>query len=157
MEINITLIIQMLVFVAFIWFTMRFVWPPLSKALEERQAKIADGLAAAERGRKELELSQFRVKNELKQAKIQANSILDKATERAAQLIEEARAEAKLEIQKQTKLAQEQLKQEINHAKTALHDQIVNLAIVAAEKILTREINQKSMYNELLDQLIGEI
>ena len=117
MDINLTLIVQMLVFAAFVWFTMKFVWPPLAKAMEERQDKIADGLSAAERGRKELELAQHRVKDELKQAKVQSADIIEKANKRAAQLIEEAKEEAKHEAQMQAKIAQEQLLQEVNHAK----------------------------------------
>ena len=120
MDFNSTLIIQMLVFAAFVMFTMKFVWPPISKALEERQDKIADGLAAAERGRKELELAQHRVKSDLKQAKADAASILEKANKRAAQIVEEAKEAAKQEASLQIKMGQEQLAKEINHAKEAL-------------------------------------
>ena len=105
MDINLTLVVQMLVFAAFVLFTMKFVWPPLAKALEERQDKIADGLSAAERGRKELELAQFRVKDELKQAKAQSADIIEKANKRASQIIEEAKEAAKREAQIQAKLA----------------------------------------------------
>ncbi len=97
MNINLTLVIQMLVFAAFVWFTMKFVWPPLAKALEERQDKIAEGLAAGERGKKELELAQHRIKDDLKAAKIQASEIIEKATKRAAQLIEVAKEDAILQ------------------------------------------------------------
>lgn len=156
MEINLTLIVQMLVFAAFVLFTMKLVWPPLAKAMEERQDKIADGLAAAERGRKELELAQHRVKDELKQAKIQSVDIIDKANKRAAQIIEEAKEAAKHEAQMQVKLAQEQLLQQVNHAKDALRKQVANLAITGAEKILMREIDAKAN-TALLDNLIEEI
>ncbi|MCE0722054.1 MULTISPECIES: F0F1 ATP synthase subunit B [Legionella] len=156
MEINLTLIVQMLVFAAFVLFTMKLVWPPLAKAMEERQDKIADGLAAAERGRKELELAQHRVKDELKQAKVQSADIIEKANKRAAQLIEEAKETAKHEAQMQVKLAQEQLLQQINHAKDDLRKQVANLAITGAEKILMREIDAKAN-TALLDNLIEEI
>ncbi|KTD72424.1 F0F1 ATP synthase subunit B [Legionella tucsonensis] len=156
MEINLTLIVQMLVFAAFVLFTMKLVWPPLAKAMEERQDKIADGLAAAERGRKELELAQHRVKDELKQAKVQSADIIEKANKRAAQIIEEAKEAAKHEAQMQVKLAQEQLLQQINHAKDALRKQVANLAITGAEKILMREIDAKAN-TALLDNLIEEI
>ncbi|MBA2657285.1 MAG: F0F1 ATP synthase subunit B [Tatlockia sp.] len=156
MEINMTLVVQMLVFLAFVWFTMKFVWPPLSKAMEERQDKIADGLAAAERGRKELELAQHRVTDDLKHAKLQASTIIEKANRRAAQLVEEAKEEAKLEAQKQTKIAQEQLLQEINHAKDSLRKQVAQLAVAGAEKILSREIDAKTN-SVLLDNLIEEL
>ncbi len=104
MSINVTLVIQMLVFATFVWFTMKFVWPPLVKAMEERQDKIADGLASAERGRKELELAQYRVKDELKQAKVQASEIIEKANRRATQLIEEAKQETKEEVRRQANI-----------------------------------------------------
>ncbi|QMT61885.1 MULTISPECIES: F0F1 ATP synthase subunit B [unclassified Legionella] len=156
MEINLTLIVQMLVFAAFVLFTMKLVWPPLAKAMEERQDKIADGLAAAERGRKELELAQHRVKDELKQAKVQSADIIEKANKRAAQIIEEAKEAAKHEAQMQVKLAQEQLLQQVNHAKDELRKQVANLAISGAEKILKREIDAKAN-TALLDNLIEEI
>ncbi|KTC94622.1 F0F1 ATP synthase subunit B [Legionella erythra] len=156
MDINLTLIIQMLVFAAFVWFTMKFVWPPLAKALEERQDKIADGLSAAERGRKELELAQHRVRDELKHAKAQANEIIEKANRRANQLIEEAKEAAKLEAQKQAKLAHDQLLQEVNHAKEGLRKQVAQLAIAGAEKILMKEIDEQAN-SKLLDKLIEEI
>ncbi|KTD53599.1 H+-transporting ATP synthase chain b [Legionella santicrucis] len=156
MEINVTLIVQMLVFAAFVLFTMKLVWPPLAKAMEERQDKIADGLASAERGRKELELAQHRVKDELKQAKIQSTDIIEKANKRAAQIIEEAKDAAKHEAQVQMKLAQEQLMQQINHAKDELRKQVASLAITGAEKILMREVDAKAN-TALLDNLIEEI
>lgn len=156
MDINLTLVVQMLVFAAFVLFTMKLVWPPLSKALEERQDKIADGLSAAERGRKELELAQHRVKDELKQAKAQSADIIDKANKRAAQIVEEAKDAAKREAQVQIKLAQEQLAQQVNHAKDALRKQVASLAISGAERILMREVDAKAN-SALLDNLIEEI
>jgi F-type H+-transporting ATPase subunit b len=156
LNINLTLVIQMLVFLAFVWFTMKFVWPPLMKAMEERQDKIAEGLSAAERGRKELELAQHRVKDELKQAKTQASEILEKANRRGAQMIEEAKEAAKLEAQRQAKIAHEQLQQEIHHAKKSLRDQVAQLAVAGAEKILGREIDGKTN-SKLIDNLIEEL
>lgn len=156
MDINLTLVIQMLVFAAFVLFTMKLVWPPLAKALEERQDKIADGLSAAERGRKELELAQHRVKEELKQAKVQSADILEKANKRAAQIVEEAKEAAKKEAQLQAKLAQEQLAQQVNHAKEALRKQVATLAISGAERILKREVDAQAN-SALLDNLIEEI
>jgi F-type H+-transporting ATPase subunit b len=156
LDINLTLIIQMLVFAAFVWFTMKFVWPPLAKAMEERQGKIADGLAAGERGRKELELAQYRVKDELKQAKAQAAEIIEKASRHAAQLIEEAKNEAIQEAKKQAKIVQEQLQQEYNRARDDLRKEMAHLAVAGAQKILMREIDEKSN-SALLDNLIKEI
>lgn len=156
MDINITLIVQMLVFIAFVLFTMKFVWPPLSRALEERQEKIADGLASAERGRKELELAQHRAKTELKQAKAQAHEIIEKANYRAGELLEEAKEDARLAALKQMKLAQEQFTQEVNSTKAGLRMQLATLAVAGAEKILRREVDQQTNKG-LLDQLIEEI
>lgn len=156
MDINITLIVQMLVFAAFVWFTMTFVWPPLTKALEERQNKIADGLAAAERGRRELELAQHRAKDELKQAKVDAADIVEKAHRRASQLIEEAKEDARDEVQRAGRVAAEQLAQEVSHARESLRKQVSELAILCAEKILKHEVNEKES-QALMDHLIEEI
>jgi len=156
LDINLTLVVQMLVFAAFVWFTMKFVWPPLAKAMQERQDKIADGLSAAERGRKELELAQHRVKDDLKHAKVQAAEIVDKASRRAAQMIEEAKEDARHEGQRQLQQAHENLLQEINRAKDGLRKQVAELAMAGAEKILEREIDEQAN-RALLDNLIKEI
>ena len=156
MDINLTLVVQVLVFGAFVMFTMKFVWPPLVKALEERQEKIADGLAAAERGRRELELAQHRVKDEMKQAKVDAADILEKANRRAGQIIEEAKDEARQEAQKLAKMADEQITQALHHAKDSLRKQVAVLAVAGAEKILMREIDEDTN-RALLNNLIAEI
>lgn len=156
LEINLTMVVQVLVFAAFVWFTMRFVWPPLVKALEERQEKIADGLASAERGRRELELAQHRVKDELTHAKSEAAGIIDKANRRAAQIVEEAKDAASQEAQKSAKIAQEHIAQEVNRAKETLQKQVATLAIAGAEKILMREVDEKAN-RALLDNLIAGI
>jgi len=156
LEINLTMVVQVLVFGAFVWFTMKFVWPPLVKALEERQEKIADGLAAAERGQRELELVQHRVKDELKQAKAQAADIIEKANRRATQVVDEAKDDARQEAQVLAKVAQEQIAQEVNRAKDVLRKQVASLAVAGAEKILMREIDEKAN-RALLANLIEEI
>ena len=156
MDINLTLVVQVLVFGAFVLFTMKFVWPPLVKAMEERQEKIADGLAAAERGRRELELAQHRVKDEMKQAKVDAADILEKANRRAVQIMEEAKEDARQETQKLAKIAEEQIAQALNQAKDALRKQVAVLAVAGAEKILMREVDEASN-RALLNHLIEEI
>lgn len=156
MNINVSLIIQMLVFLTFVWFTMRFVWPPLSKAMEERRDKIADGLAAAERGRKELELAQRRVKDEIKQARDKANEIIEKATRRASELIEDAKVEAKQQVAQQAKVMHEQLLQEVTHAKHALRQEVASLIVAGAEKLIRHEIDVKRNA-KLIDAMIEEI
>lgn len=156
MDINLTLIVQMLVFACFVWFTMSFVWPPLQKALADRQAKIAEGLAAAERGQRELELANHRAVDELKEAKHQANEVIEKASLRAAQIIEEAKEQAKIQADHAAKIAAEHLVQEVNRARETLHKEVGRLAVAGAEKILKREIDA-SCNSLLLDGLIEEI
>lgn len=156
MGINLTLVIQMLVFGAFVWFTMKFVWPPLAAALEERQNKIAAGLEAAERARKELELTQYRVIEDLKHAKAQAAKIIEEASKRATQIVDLANDEAKQAAQKQNKIAFEQLQLEINHAKDSLRRQVAQLAVAGAEVILGQKIDEHSN-TKLVDNLIEEI
>lgn len=151
-----TLVVQMVVFIAFVWFTMKFVWPPLSKAMEERQDKISEGLAAAERGRREFELTQHRAKDEIRQAKAQANEIIELAKRRSSEMIEVAKHEAREEAQRQAKIAHEQLQQEINKAKEMLKKQVAQLAISGAERILQQEVDKASS-NKLVDNLIAEI
>lgn len=155
-EINFTLVVQMVVFAVFVWFTMRFVWPPLEKAMNERQNKIADGLAAAERGEREFELAQHRIKDELKNAKAQAADIMKRAKIQHDEMIEEAKIKAFEEAQKVKKLADEQLKQEINQAKEQLRQKVALLAVSGAEKIIRREVDEKASH-ALLDNLIEEI
>lgn len=156
MDINATLIIQMLVFGAFVWFTMAFVWPPLMKALEARRDKIADGLAAAERGRRELELAQARVKEDLKQVKEEAADMLEKAGRRAALLVEESKEQARAEAARIAKTHAEQLTQEVNRAKAALQQEVSTLALAAAEKILMAEVDEAKS-RALLDSMIKEL
>lgn len=156
MDINATLIIQMLVFAAFVWFTMKFVWPPLTQVLEERRNKIADGLAAAERGQRELELAQERVKEELKQVKVDAADILEKASRRASQLVDEAKEHARAESERIAKMHAEQLAQEVIRAKEALRKQVSVLALAAAEKILMNEVDA-AKNSAILDHLIEEL
>ena len=156
MGINLTLVIQMLVFATFVWFTMAFVWPPLQKALEERQNKIAEGLAAAERGRRELELAQHRVTDEMKNAKVHASEIIEKANLRAVQLIEEAKDVARQQAEHLAKVANEHIAQEVNRAKDTLRKDVGRLAVAGAEKILMREIDE-ARNSVLIDNLIEEI
>lgn len=156
MTLNVTLLIQMLVFACFVWFTMTFVWPPLQKALAARQAKIAEGLAAGERGQRELELAHHRSVDELKEAKHQANEIVEKASLRAAQIIEEAKEQAKIQADHAARIAAEHLVQEVNRARATLHKDVGRLAVAGAEKILKHEIDE-SRNRLLIDQLIQEI
>ena len=151
-----TLVVQMLVFAGFVWFTMKFVWPPLSKALDDRQAKIAEGLAAAERGRHELELAQKHIKEELKQAKTQASELIEKASKQSALLIEEARSEAKESAARVLKQAEEQIGLEIQRAQQKLREELASLVLVGMEKVMQGTLSD-SAKKQAVDQLINEI
>ncbi len=156
MNINATLIVQIITFAFFVWFTMKFVWPPITKALEERRNEIAEGLAAAERGQKELELARYKAVQDLKEAKLQAAEIIDKAQKRAAHLLDEAKQSAQTEAARLIQVAQEQIEQEMNQAKEALRKQVSKLAIAGTEKILEREVNEQT-HQAVFDKLVQEI
>jgi F-type H+-transporting ATPase subunit b len=155
-NINATLLVQIITFAFFVWFTMKFVWPPITKALEERKNKIAEGLSAAERGQKELELARYRAVQDLREAKLQAAEIIDKAQKRAAYLFEEAKVTAQTESGRLMQVAQEQIAQEVNQAKETLKKQTSTLAIAGAEKILEREVDAGT-HQKIFDQLVQEI
>lgn len=147
---------QMITFALFVWFTMKFVWPPISKALDERQDKISEGLQAAERGKRQLELAEARVSESLKEAKSQAAGILENAKSQSLKMIEEAKTQAKLEGERQLKIAQEQITQQINAAKETLRSQVATLAIQSAEKIIEKEVDAAA--NEaLVEKLIKDL
>lgn len=156
MDINATLIIQMLVFVIFIWVTMRFIWPPLMKALEARRKTIADGLAAAEQGRKELELAEIKAKEQLMDAKMQAAQMIEQANQRANHIIEEAKNKARDEGEHLLQLAKGEIDQEYIAAKEKLMKQVSGIAVAGAERILQREVD-KASNDRLIDELVGEI
>lgn len=144
MNINFTLISQALAFSTFIWFTVKFVWPPLLRAIEERQKTIADGLAAGERGRHELELASQRSSDILKDAKQQASEIIQQAEKRASEIVEEAKNAAKEEGDRIIAGAKAEISHEIFSAKEGLRQQAANLAILGAEKILRKEVDAKA-------------
>ena len=156
MNINITLIGQLLSFVVFVWFCMKFVWPPLVSALDERKAKIADGLAAAERGIHEQELAKERVLQQLHEAKEQAAGIVHQAQQRAGEIVDEAKDAAREEGDRLVHAAQAEIEQETHRARQELREQVALLAIAGAEKILRREIDPQA-HQGLLDQLSSEL
>ncbi len=141
MNINLTLIAQLASFAVFVWFTMKFIWPPLVKAMDERKAKIADGLAAAERGEHEQELARERAAEYLHAAKQQAAEITTKAEKQAALIVEDAKSKAQEEGARQLAAAQAEIEQEVNKAREALRAKVAELAVTGAEKILRREID----------------
>lgn len=156
MEFNATLFGQMIAFAIFVWFTMTFVWPPISQAMRARQEKIAEGLAAAERGRKDLEQAETDKAELIKEARQQAKEILDQANSRANQLIEEARETARREGERQLAQAQAQIEQELSQVKQELREQVVTLAITGATKVLEREVDAKA-HNDLLNGLAKQL
>jgi F-type H+-transporting ATPase subunit b len=141
MNFNLTLIGQMISFAVFVWFTMTYVWTPIVKALQERKAKIAEGLAAAERGHQEQALGEQRALELLKEAKRQAAEILSQAQRRAGEIVEEAKNDARAEGQRLVVAAQAEIERETNRAKEELRERVATLAVTAAEKILRKEID----------------
>ncbi len=156
MNINLTLIAQLASFALFVWFTMKFVWPPLVKALEERKARIADGLAAAERGVHEKELAEQAAKEKLHEAKLQSAEIVARAEKRAAEIVDEAKEQARAEGERILAAARAEIDQELNKAREALREKVGELAVAGAEKILRREIDA-SAHKEILDELARQI
>ncbi|HXI36967.1 MAG TPA: F0F1 ATP synthase subunit B [Burkholderiales bacterium] len=151
MNINLlSLISQAVVFAALIGFTIRFVWPPLLRAIEARQKTIADGLAAAEQGRRSLETSSREAEQTVNQARGRAAEILAQAEKRAGQIIDEARSAAKEEGNREKAAAKAEIAQEVTRAREQLRDQVASLAVAGAEKILRREVDAKA-HAELLD------
>jgi F-type H+-transporting ATPase subunit b len=150
MNFNLTLITQALVFAAFIGFTVKFVWPPLLRAIEARQKQIADGLAAADQGKKSLEVSSKQAEQAIQEARGRAAEIVAQAEKRGAQVVEEAKAAAKAEGDREKAAAKADIQQEVSRAREQLREQVASLAISGAEKILRREVDAKA-HAELLD------
>jgi F-type H+-transporting ATPase subunit b len=155
-NINATLIGQSVAFLIFVVFCMKYVWPPVINALQERQKKIADGLDAANRAARDLELAQEKAGQQLREAKAQAAEIIEQAKKRAAQLVEEARDQARVEADRVKAQAQAEIEQELNSVKDALRAQLGALAVGGAEKILGATIDQNA-HAELVNKLAAEI
>lgn len=156
MNINLTLIGQMIAFVGFVWFCMKFVWPPILAAMEEREKKIADGLAAADRASHDLELAKEKAVERLKEAKEEAASIVDAANKRAAQLVEEAKDAATVEADRVKASAQAEIEQDTNRAREQLRGQVAALSLAGAEKVLGAAIDREA-HNELVEKLASEL
>jgi F-type H+-transporting ATPase subunit b len=154
--INATLIAQMLVFLVLIWFTMKFIWPPLMTAMDERTKRIAEGLSAAEKARKDLADADARVAEEIKKARAEATVIIDKAHQQANQIIEKAKQDAIVEAQRQKATAAADIESMAHRAREELRGQVASLAVSGAEKILKREIDANA-HKALLDQLVAEM
>lgn len=156
MNINLTLIGQSITFALFVWFCYAFIWPPLVNALANRKKQIADGLAAAERGEHEQELAKKKAAEQLKEAKGQAADIIAQAQKRATEIVDEAKDDARTEAERIKLGANAEIEQEVNRAREHLRKEVVTLAIIGAEKVLKREVDEAahaSSLNELATQL----
>lgn len=156
MNINFTLIAQAIAFAVLIWFTVKFVWPPLLSAIETRQKEIADGLAAAHEGKSALEVAAKKSEVTLNEAKQKASEIIGQAEKRGSQIVEEAKGTAKTEGDRIIAGAKAEIDQEVNRAKEGLRSQVSALAIAGAEKILRKEIDAKA-HSEMLSKLAAEL
>ena len=156
MDLNATIIGQSIAMIVFVWFCMRYIWPPLMDAIEERQTQIADGLAAGEEGKNKLDNANVESKKILDDARKQATSILDQANARANEIVADGKQDGQKEREQQLSLAKSDIEQEENKARDELRGQISELAIVSAEKILNREINKQD-HADILDALVKKI
>jgi len=156
MNINLTLFAQAIVFAAFIWFTVKLIWPHMLRAIEQRQKMIADGLAAGERGKQDLESAAKRATEIVGEAKQQVQETLAQADKRGSQIIEDAKGTAKNEGDRLVTAAKAEIEQEVARAKEALREQVAALALAGAEKILRREVDAKA-HADLLNQLKQEL
>jgi F-type H+-transporting ATPase subunit b len=155
-NINLTLIVQMLVFIVLIWFTMKFVWPMILGPMEERARKIAAGLEAAEKGKQELAQANERAETIMREARERAGHIIDQAQHRANDMVEEAKGAATAEGARLLASAKEQISLEAAHARDALRRDVAEIAVSAASKILEREIDPRT-HSDLIDQLAAQI
>jgi F-type H+-transporting ATPase subunit b len=156
MNLTLTIVAQAIAFALFIWFTVTFVWPPLLRAIENRQKQIADGLAEAERGKASLADAQRQTEGLLKEARERAHDLMAQAEKSANQRIEDAKAQAKVEGERIVAAAHAQIEQEVQAAKAQLREQVAALAVAGAERILRREVDAKA-HGEMLDQLKAQL
>lgn len=156
MNINLTFFGQMISFGILVWFTMKFIWPPLNAAIESRQKTIADGLAAAERARQELKDADSRVADEIRKAREEATHIVDRANQQYNQIVDRAKTDAVAEGARQKAVAQAEIESLSHQAREILRQQVASLAVSGAEKILKREIDPVR-HRDLLDALAKEI
>lgn len=155
MDINLTLLGEMLTFMVFVWFTVRFVWPPLTKALEERREKIAAGIAAADKARRDLELAQHKITEMMTVAKAQVAQLIEQANHRANHIVEEGKARARTEGDRLLEIAKNDIEREVYTARETLMNQLSSLVVAGAEKILQHEVN-KSANDRIIAEMVKE-
>ena len=156
MNINATLILQSLAMLIFVWFCMKFLWPPLLKAMDERREKIAEGLAASDRAEKELEAAKVEAGKHIAEARDKAGDIVDQANQRHNQIVDQAKEDAVAERNRQVAAAEADIVQSANQAREELRSTVAQLAVLGASQILEREVDANT-HRELLDKLIAEI
>ena len=156
MNLNATLIVQTIVFLILGWITMKYIWPPLMQAIEERQKKIADGIAAADRAKKELAEADSRVADEIKKARVEAGSITDRAQKQYNEILDRAKVDAVSEAARVKAAAEDEIANLSFKAREVLRQQVAALAVAGAEKILRREIDADG-HRDLLEALAKEI
>lgn len=156
MNINATLFVQLVVFFIGAWVTMKFIWPPLIKSLEERQKKIADGLAAADRGQKSLDDAKRKIAEEQAAERAHVQQLITEAEKRGQAIVDAAKAQAKVEADRIVEAAKAEATQEMQRAKDTLRDQVAVLAVAGAAQILQREVNPQ-VHSELLAQLKAKL
>ncbi len=156
MNFNATLIGQTITFIVFVWFCMKYIWPPLMAALEERNARISEGLAAAQRGQQDLEDAQAKVHDSLNDAKQQAQEIINQAQKRANEIVDEAKDSARDEADKIKVAASADIDQQVTAAREQLRKEVSVIALAGAEQILKREVDAKA-HAEVLDELVAQI
>lgn len=156
MSITATLLGQIITFAILVWFIGKYLWGPMTQMMDDRKKRIADGLAAAERGIHEQELAERKATQHIKKAKEQATEILAQAQKRGAEIIEDAKGDAKAEGERLITAANAEIEQEINRAKEALREHVVDITIAAAGKIVKKEIDSKA-HGELLKDVVGQL
>jgi len=156
MNINLSLFTQAAAFALFIWFTVKFVWPPLLRAIENRQKQIADGLAAGEQGRRSLEISTQEAETIIQSARDRSAEIIAQAEKRSSQMVEEARNSAREEGEREVAAAKAEIQQEVARAREELREQVAMLVVAGAERILRREVDAKA-HAQLLDSIKAQL
>jgi len=156
MNINATLILQSIAMMIFVWFCMKFLWPPLLKSMDERRERIAEGLAASDRAEQELEAAKVTVDQQIREARDKAGEIVDQASHRHSQILDQAKEDAAAERNRQVSAAEADIVQAANQAREELRASVASLAVLGASKILEKEVDANT-HRELLDKLIAEI
>lgn len=156
MDINITLVGEFITFAIFVWFTMKYIWPPLMQAVNDRQKKIADGLASAEQGKRDLELAQHKSSKLMQEAKLEASHIIEQANNRASRIVEEAKENARQESQRLMDIAHDEIASQKKNAVRELESSVAELSSAVAAKIIKREVDAKA-HQDIIKDVLSEI